>query len=139
VYWTYNVYHTQNVGRTQNVYRTHKCIGHKMSIEEESVSDMKCISDTTCVLDVKHVFNFSTTSVPNIFRYDTCQLSSTSKEMLVGNSRKIGVCPYLNTPISSATGTDSAFELFHAYTRVPTVNLSPNFLTPITQQNIKFS
>jgi len=59
--------------------------------------------------------------------------------MRVGNSRKIGVCPYSNTPISSATGTDSAFQLFHAYTRVPTVNLSPIYLTPITQQNIQFS
>jgi len=40
-----------------------------MSIEQESVLDIKRISDTMCVLDMKHVFNSSTTSVPNIFRY----------------------------------------------------------------------
>ena len=51
------------------------CIDHKMSIEQESVLDIKRISDTMCVLDMKHVFNSSTTSVPNIFRYDKYRVS----------------------------------------------------------------
>jgi hypothetical protein len=74
------------------------CLGYT------SASDIICISDTTCVLDMKHVFYFSTTSVPNIFRSDKYLVTYVSVKLdKQGNScrkqlknRRMPVLKYTN-------------------------------------------